>query len=128
MEWLWLSFCAAVFCCSEGRARNERRNGRLSLCYNSCSSKSILAQFEMLHKTGVTLHICFGRPITFFGGRFCQPELFKRSFSHLNYKFNHLGLNCHSKLDSIYIAQPKLCHKSLPLKARGIVSSLNSEV
>ena len=70
-KWGWngsgsRSFCAAVFCSAEGRARNERRNGRLSLCYNSCSSKSILAQFEMLHKTGVTLHICFGRPITFF--------------------------------------------------------------
>lgn len=62
--------------------RNERRNGRLSLCYNSCSSKSILAKFEMLHRSNPAHLLRESNYFFFVAGNCVSPPNLKNIYPH----------------------------------------------
>ena len=116
---LRLSFCAAVFCSAEGRARNERRNGRLSLCYNSCSSKSILAKFEMLHRSNPA-HLLWESNYFFEAGNCVSPK-FSKHVSSCNFDSDELSQE--QKLKDLFVLVICKCTKTTRSRATTTLSS-----
>ena len=62
IEWLWLSFCAAVFC-SKGKAGMKGGMGGFLFAITHAPVSPFLPNSKCY--TEVTLHICYGRATTF---------------------------------------------------------------